>query len=340
MLRDAIDKVSNGRDLDREESRRAALAILEGRVPESVIGGLLVGLKTKGETEAEIAGFAQGLREMKVGISPATRTLVDTCGTGGDRSGTFNISTAAAIVAAGAGVTVAKHGNRGVSSGCGSADVLEALGVDIAMSPEAVEECIETVGLGFMFAPAFHPAMKAVMGARRDLGVPTIFNILGPLANPANARAQVIGVNRADLVPVVGRVIGLLGCDRAFVLHGLDGLDEFTLCGRTRVFELDGGSARQYELEPPDIRCRPADSGALRGGNADFNASIIRRVLGGQEGPALEVTVANAAFAIVAGGAADSLDEGVAAARRAVASGDAAGVLKRLERFGGRRGGR
>jgi anthranilate phosphoribosyltransferase len=338
MLRETIDKVARGEDLDRDEARRAALEMLGGGVSDSVIAGLLVGLKTKGETEDEIAGFAQGMREVKVGIRPARSRLVDTCGTGGDRSGTFNISTAAAIIAAAYGVPIAKHGNRSVSSRCGSADVLEALGVNMELSPEGVRECIEVVGIGFMFAPAFHPSMKVVMGARRDLGIPTIFNILGPLTNPAGARAQVLGVNRLDLVGVIGRVLRSLDCDRAFVLHGMDGLDEFTLTGETAVCEIDGPSSREYVLSPGDIGCSEARPGDLVGGSAATNASLIRGVLSGEEGPALEVCIANAAFAIVAGGRAESLEEGVADARRAVASGEAARVLERLVSYSRRAG--
>jgi anthranilate phosphoribosyltransferase len=333
MLRDTIDKVTRGEDLAREEARQAVLAMLGGDVPDSVIGGLLVGLKTKGETEAEITGFAQGMREVKLGIEPEAGTLVDTCGTGGDGSGTFNISTAAAIIAAAAGVPVAKHGNRSVSSRCGSADVLEALGVDIEMGPAAVVECIETIGLGFMFAPAFHPAMKRVMGVRRDLGVPTIFNILGPLTNPAGARAQVLGVNRAELVGLMGHVLCALGCERAFVLYGTEGLDEFSPSSETLVCEINSGLMSEYELEPEDLglaRSRRAD---LAGGDAEYNAAIIRRVLAGDRGAALDVCVANAAFAIVAGGRAESLTRGLEVAREAVETGEAARLLDRLVSF-------
>lgn len=333
MLHEAIDKVCRGEDLDHDEARQAALAMFNGDVPDSVIGGLLVGLRAKGETTSEIAGFARGMREMKVEVSPNASRLVDTCGTGGDRRGTFNISTAAALVAAGAGVPVAKHGNRGISSRCGSADVLEALGVDIDMGPARVRECIDTVGIGFMFAPSFHPAMKSVMGARRELGVPTIFNILGPLTNPAGARAQVIGVSRPELARVMADVLSQLGCDRAFVLHGLDGLDEFTLCDETRVVEVEGSSVTETVLGPRSIGCDGADPADLQGGGPEENASIIRRVLSGEQGPALEVTVANAAFAIVAGGRADSISGGVCMAREAIDSGAAATLLERLVAF-------
>ena len=333
VLKEALEKLASGRHLEREEARRAALDILSGEVPESLIGGLLVALKCNGETAEEIAGFAQGMREVKVAISPRAGMLVDTCGTGGDGKGTFNISTAAGIIAAACGVPVAKHGNRGVSSGCGSADVFEALGVDIQMAPERVSECIERVGMGFMFAPGFHPATKRVMGARKALGVPTIFNILGPLTNPAGARAQVVGVNRRELVGLMGRVLVELGCERGFVLHGTDGMDEFTLSARTLVCEVDSGSVSEYELAPEDLGLSRCAASELTGGSAGENAAIVREVLAGRGGPRLDVCVANAGFAVLAGGEAGSLQDGVRAARLAVETGGAARVLDRLVEF-------
>ncbi|PKQ28695.1 MAG: anthranilate phosphoribosyltransferase [Candidatus Anoxymicrobium japonicum] len=335
-MSEAIEKIARGDGLDREEARRAAHVILSEDVPESVIGGLLIGLKTKGETEEEIAGFAQGMREVGVRIAPSVSTLVDTCGTGGDRSGTFNISTAAAIITAAAGVPVAKHGNRGVSSKCGSADVLEALGVNIEIGPESVCRCIEEVGIGFMFAPAFHPAMRRVMPARRALGVATIFNILGPLTNPAGAHAQVLGVSRSELAPLIGRVLCSLDCERAFVVHGMDGLDEFSLSTETEVCEVAGGSMIEYVMTPEDLGLSRVDKESLKGGDARMNASIIRSVLSGEKGPALEICLANAAFAILAGGVVQSAADGVAAARAAVDSGKAADTLDRLVSFGGK----
>lgn len=326
-------KILSGRNLERGEARLAVLEMLSGEVPESLIGGVLVALKMKGETGEEIAGFAEGMREAGVKISPRARTLVDTCGTGGDGKGTFNISTAAGLIAAACGVHVAKHGNRGVSSGCGSADVLEALGVNVEMEPAGVALCIERVGIGFMFAPGFHPSMRRVMGARKALGVPTIFNILGPLANPAGAGAQVLGVNRSNLVGLVGRALADLGCRKGYVLHGRDGLDEFTLTSETYVCEVECGSVREYELTPEDAglpRCEMTD---LAGGDARENAAIIRELLAGRQGPRLDVCLANAGFAVLAGGAAGSLEEGVETARRAVASGGAARVLEELVEF-------
>lgn len=333
MLSDAIDKLAAGGHLDRDEARRAAETILGSEVPDAAIAGLLVALKCRGETVEEIAGFSEGMRSACLSISPDVGTLVDTCGTGGDGRGTFNISTTAGIIAAACGVSVAKHGNRGISSRCGSADVLEALGVDIAMEPEEVRRCIEEVGIGFMFAPAFHPAMKRVMDARKALGVPTIFNILGPLGNPAGARRQVLGVNRRELLDLMGGVLRELGCEKAFVLHGADGMDEFTLTDETMVCEVGGGSVREYALAPEDLglpRCTLED---LAGGDAVEGAGIVRDVLAGNGGPRLDISIANASFALVAGGASGSLAEGVEAARRAVESGEAALVLERLVEF-------
>ncbi len=340
MLRQSLEKVLTGQHLDREEARRTVLAMLSGEAHDSVIGALLAALKLNGETAGEITGFAEGMRAAKVGISPRVSPLVDTCGTGGDGKGTFNISTTSAIIAAASGVCVAKHGNRGVSSGCGSADVLEALGVNIEMTPAAVERCIEEVGLGFMFAPAFHPAMKLVMPARKALGLPTIFNVLGPLTNPAGAGAQVVGVNRPELVMTVGEVLRDLGCEHGFVLHGRDGMDEFTVTTSTSVCEVRAGRLMLYELAPEDLSLERCGVGALSGGTAIENARITREVLAGAPGGRLDVCLANAAFALVAGGACASLAEAVSTARRAVESGRAVSLLKRLIDFGQRGGNR
>ena len=330
VIRSAIDKLACGGHLSRSEAHEAALAILEGEVPDALIAGLLVGLKAGGETAEEVAGFVEAMREVRVSISPRAEMLVDTCGTGGDRKGTFNISTTSGLIAAAAGASVAKHGNRGVSSGCGSADVLEALGVDIAMAPDAVSACIEQVGIGFMFAPGFHPAMRRVMGTRKALGTPTIFNILGPLTNPAGARAQVLGVNRPELVPLVAEVLSELGTGHAFVLHGDDGMDEFTLAAETMVCEVAGGGFKSYVLEPEDLGLRRCDPGAMAGGSPGENAETLRLVLGGTEGPRLDVCLANAGFALAAAGVASSVREGVGLARDAVGAGEATRVLESL----------
>jgi anthranilate phosphoribosyltransferase len=299
-------------------------------VSDSLIAGLLIGLKTNGETADEIAGFASAMREVRISICPRSDTLVDTCGTGGDRKGTFNISTTSAFIAAAAGASVAKHGNRGVSSSCGSADVLEALGVDIEMPPATVSNCIDSVGLGFMFAPGFHPAMKRVMGVRKALGVPTIFNILGPLTNPAGASSQVLGVNSPGLVARMAAVLSGLGTTRAFVLHGLDGMDEFTLTDETMVCEVSGGTLREYILGPEDLGLDRCGRYRLSGGDPLENADILRRVLGGDTGPRLDVCLANAGFALAAAGVARTVVDGVALARKAVEAGAATEVLEDL----------
>jgi anthranilate phosphoribosyltransferase len=333
LITETITKLTEGRNLGRDEARRTVTEILGGDVSDAAISGLLIALKMKGETCEEITGFAEGMRQLAVPVRPGPVDLVDTCGTGGDRKGTFNISTAAGFIAAASGVTVAKHGNRSVSSRCGSADVLEEMGVDISMGPEMVRECIDTVGIAFLFAPTFHPAMRRVVEARKSLGVPTVFNVLGPLANPAGARAQVLGVSRSELAPLVGEALIGLGTDRAFVVHGSDGMDEFTLAGETDVCEVAGGRFSRYTVAPEDLglaRCRPGD---LEGGDAKLNASIVRDVLRGAEGPRLDISVANAAFAVVAGGKAASLEDGVRLAREAVESGEAARRLQEMVEF-------
>ena len=328
MLRATLEKITGGQQITRTEARRTAKAILAGEVPDCAIAGLLVALKMKGESAEEIAGFADGMRDMQVSIRPQAEPLVDTCGTGGDGKGTFNISTVAAIIASACGVAVAKHGNRCVSSSCGSADVIEYLGVDINMEPEMVKSCIEQVGIGFLFAPTFHPAMKRVMEARKALGVPTIFNILGPITNPAGAGARVLGVSREELLPLIGEVLCELEIERAFVLHGRDGMDEFSLVAETMVCEVQNGKASSYVISPEDIGLRRCEPGELLGGDARRNALIFKEVLSGREGPRLDISVANAAFAVQAGGIADSLAEGVRMARHAVESGEA---MRRLE---------
>lgn len=329
----ALRTVTSGSEMSREEARAAVRAMLENEVGDSLVAGLLVALKMKGESAGEIAGFAEGMRDVQVSIRPRVGLLVDTCGTGGDRTGTFNISTAAAIIASAAGVSIAKHGNRSVSSRCGSADVLDELGVDIAMDPEKVCSCIESLGIGFLFAPNFHPAMKRVVEPRRSLGLPTIFNVVGPLTNPAGARAQVIGVNRADLVETLGEVLSELGSDHVFVLHGMDGMDEFTLTAETLVCEIREGRRRTKLLAPEDLGLARFRSLEFLGGDATQNASIIHEVLSGAGGPKADICVANAAFAIVVAGRAVDLKEGVRLARDAIESGAARRKLDALVEF-------
>lgn len=333
MIKEALKTLSEGRDLSREEAARVVKGLLGGDVGDAAIAGLLVALKMKGETPDEIAGFASGLRDMAVKLDPGVEFMVDTCGTGGDGKSTFNISTASAFITAGAGAAVAKHGNRAASSNCGSADVLEELGVNISMKPEEACNCLEEAGIAFLFAQLYHPAMKNVMGARRELGIPTIFNLVGPLANPAGADCQVMGVNREGLVEVMGDVLGRLGARKAYVLHGADGMDEFTLTADTLVCELIDGETNSYSMSPGDLGLGNCTADDLLGGDPKKNASIIIDVLSNKPGPALDISLANAAFAVSASGIADTPVEGMDVAREAVESGRAMGKLEELKKI-------
>jgi len=305
--------------------------ILSGRAGEASIVALLSALRTKGETIEELVGFARAMRRHATPIfddSSRTETLlVDTCGTGGDASGTFNISTTAAFVAAGAGVRVAKHGNRSISSKCGSADVLEALGISLDVTPERVGAAINEIGIGFLFAPALHTAMRHAMSARRRLGR-TAFNLLGPLTNPAGARAQIAGVFSADVVEKVASVLAELGVERAFIVHGAGGLDEISLAGETKVGEVRGGTVRVYEITPEDFALGRAPISAISGGDAAHNAALIRAILRGEPGPRRDIVIANAAAALVAAGRAADFLEG---ARIAAESIDSGAALKKLD---------
>ncbi|MBI5467494.1 MAG: anthranilate phosphoribosyltransferase, partial [Deltaproteobacteria bacterium] len=297
------------------------------------IGSFITALRMKGETVAEITGAARVMREKATRIEAPGDNVVDTCGTGGDESMTFNISTAAAFVASGAGVTVAKHGNRSVSSKCGSADVLKSLGVNIEAEVSRVEECIREAGIGFLFAPLLHGAMKYAAPVRRELGIRSIFNILGPLTNPAGAKRQLLGVYDPALTDILAMVLFNLGSVHAFIVRGEDGLDEITLTGETRVTELKDGSVRTYHIKPEDFgfeRCSPAD---LKGGDPEVNAGIILGVLGGGKGPARDIVLLNSAAAIVAGGKAGRIEEGIALAHGSIDSGEALGKLEKLKRI-------
>ena len=318
--------------------------VLTGKCTDSQIAGLLVALHMKGETVEEIVGFAEAIRaaaaplpiqqNSTVDVSDTERdALVDTCGTGGDASGTFNISTATAFVAAGAGVRVAKHGNRSLTSKCGSADVMEALGVNISLSPERLAACLKEVGMAFLFAPAMHSAMKFVQPARRELKLRTVFNLLGPLTNPAHASAQVVGVYSADLVDKLAEALSMLGLRRALVVHGLDGLDEITITGPTRIAEVREGNIRTYEVTPEEFGMKRAPIDAISGGDATANAVIIRAVLGGEKSPRRDVVLLNAAAALVAAGRADHLVDGLTWAAKSVDSGAAQSKLDTLVRF-------
>ena len=328
-MKEYIERVTEGEDLTRAEAREAATAVFEGAT-EAQIGALLTALRAKGETETEIAGFAQGMRDAARTIDPDRETLVDTCGTGGDDYDTINVSTTSAIVVAGAGVPVAKHGNYSVSSSSGSADVLEEVGVTVDAEPQSVESHIEREGIGFMLAPVFHPAMKAVIGPRKELGMRTIFNVLGPLTNPADADAQVVGVYDPDLVPVLARALGQMEVDRAMVVHG-SGLDEIAIHDETTVAEVDGGDISEYTLTPADLGLEQAPISAVAGGQPGDNAADMRAIVeGAADGPKREIILANAGAAIYVAGEADSLAEGVDVARRAIDSGAAAAKLEDL----------
>ena len=329
-MQEAIAKVIDGDDLRRDEMTDVMNQIMSGGATDAQIGAFLIALRMKGESVDEIAGAAAVMREKATPIATKHDVLVDTCGTGGDHSGTFNISTTAALVAAGAGLCVAKHGNRAATSQSGSADVLMALGVNIEASPETVSRCLDEVGIGFLFAPALHGAMKYAIGPRREIGVRTIFNALGPLTNPAGAKRQVIGVYSAALTETLAGVLASLGAERAYVVHGSDGLDEMTLTGPTKVSELKDGSVSTYRVSPGDFGLGEARADALKGGDADSNAAITLSVLKGAEGPARDIALLNAAAAIVAGDKARDLREGILIAAEAIDSGRALAKLEAL----------
>ena len=330
------DKAAAGTHLTRHEAETAMEEILSGSAGEDSIVALLSALRTKGETVEELVGFARAMRRHATPIfSDASRTdklLVDTCGTGGDVSGTFNISTTAAFVAAGAGAHVAKHGNRSISSKCGSADVLEALGISLDVTPERVGAAINEIGIGFLFAPALHKAMRHAMPARRRLGR-TAFNLLGPLTNPAGARAQIAGVFSGDVVEKVASVLAELGVERAFVVHGAGGLDEISLAGETKVGEVRGGMVRVYEVTPEDFGLNRAPISAISGGDAALNAEILRAILAGESGPRRDIVIANASAALVAAGRALDFLEGARLAAESIDSGAARKKLDALVAF-------
>jgi anthranilate phosphoribosyltransferase len=338
MFHKALECLMRGEDLSRAEADAAMEVILSGGASDAQIAALLTALRMKGETVEELVGFAQAMRRraspvFSAGDCRAGGALVDTCGTGGDASGTFNVSTAAAFIVAGAGARVAKHGNRSFSSKCGSADVLEALGVRLDVPPERVGEAIERIGIGFLFAPALHSSMKHAMRARSELRMRTVFNLLGPLTNPAGASAQVLGVFDARYTELLARALAELGASRAFVVHGAGGLDEISLCGETQVAELRDGNVASYSVVPEDFGLRRAPLEDLAGGDARTNARIIRRVLKGELGPRRDIALANAAAALVAAGAAMDWIGGVQQATRAIDSGRALEKLEALARF-------
>jgi len=350
MILDALHRIANHtQSLDRAEAREVMSEVLGGNCSDAQIAALLIALRMKGETVEEIVGFAEAIRAAAAPLpirgtdaiavsgtgrdALAEESLVDTSGTGGDASGTFNISTATALVTAGAGVRVAKHGNRSISSKCGSADVVEALGINIQLAPERAAQCLREVGICFLYAPNLHPAMKQVQGVRRDLRMRTMFNLLGPLTNPAHANGQVVGVYSLDLVEKLAEALSMLGLHRALVVHGLDGLDEITITGTTRVAEAREGSVRTYEVEPEEFGMTRAALREIAGGDATENAAIIRAVLGGEKSPRRDVVLLNAAAALVAAGKSDRIGEAVPLAAKSIDSGAAAAKLAALASF-------
>ncbi len=333
MIREYIAKLADGQSLTREEAHTALVEIMGGEATAAQISAFITALRIRGETPDVIAGCAQAMREYFTAINPHADVVVDTCGTGGDGASTFNISTAAAFVTAGAGVAVAKHGNRSVSSKCGSADVLAELGVDITIPPEVTSECLKTLGIAFLFAPTLHPAMKHAIGPRREIGIRTIFNILGPLSNPAGARHGVLGVYSKALVPILAEAAAALGAERLFVVHGSDGLDEITLTGPTHVAEVNRGNVQTYDIRPEDTGfppCRPED---LSGGDPKRNADLLKSILSGEQGPRRDIVLLNAAAAIVAGGRAADFKAGIARAAESIDSGSAQEKLDTLIAF-------
>ncbi len=332
MIKEAIATLVTGESLSMDQAEAAMTEIMNGEVTPAQFGAFVTALRVKGETSEEIAGMAKVMRTKAIQVH-VDGPVVDTCGTGGDSSSTFNISTAAAFVVAGAGLKVAKHGNRAASSRCGSADVLEALGVKIEMSAGQVQRCLSEVGIGFIFAPSFHPAMKYAGPPRREIGIRTVFNILGPLTNPAGAKAQVLGVADAVLMEKMAEVLRTLGCQHALVVHGDDGLDEITISGKTQICELEGSRIRRYVISPEDLGFSRDSLDNIKGSTPADNAVLVRRILAGTPGPQREVVLMNAAAAIMAGGRAKTLQEGARSAAEAIDSGSALAKLDYLIRF-------
>jgi len=333
MIKEVIKKVVEKKDLDRKEMMVCMDEIMSGQATPAQIGSFITALRLKGETIEEITGAAMVMREKATRIEVDGVRLVDTCGTGGSGKDVFNVSTASAFVVSGAGLKVAKHGNRGVSSLCGSADVIKALGVNIDVKPAKVKECIEKVGIGFLFAPLFHGAMKHAIGPRREIGIRTIFNILGPLTNPAGADCQVLGVYRQELTELLANALKNMGTKKAFVVHGRDGLDEITITDRTRVSELNNDRVRTYNVRPQDFGVKTAKLADIKGGSVGDNVNIINEILAGRKGPKQDIVLVNASAALVAGGLAPNFKRGVEIARVSIESGKAKEKLDQLVKF-------
>jgi len=332
MIREAIGTLVSGQSLTMKEAASVMEEIMQGEVTPAQFGAFVTALRLKGETVDEIAGLASIMRAKAIRVS-VTEPVIDVVGTGGDSFNTFNISTAAALVVAGAGLKVAKHGNRAMSSQCGSADVLEALGVRIDLNAEQVQRCLDEVGIGFMFAPVFHPAMKYASAPRREIGIRTVFNILGPLTNPAGAQSQVVGVADGILAEKLALVLQRLGCQRALVIHGEDGLDEITISGKTRVCEIKDGNINSYSISPEDFGLSRASLDSLEGGTVEDNVGTLRKVLAGASGHQRDVVLMNAAAALLAGDKVETLKEGAALAGEVIDSGEALAKLEKLVEF-------
>lgn len=333
MIKETIAQVVAGQDLNEEQAKKAMAMIMEGQATPAQIAAFLTALRLKGETVEEITGFARVMRQKATAVSSSHSLMVDTCGTGGDGANTFNISTAAAFVLAGAGIPVAKHGNRSVSSRCGSADVLETLGVKVDLTAVQVTRCLNEVGIGFLFAPLFHEAMKYAAGPRREIGIRTVFNILGPLTNPANATAQIMGVYDLKMVTKLARVLSRLGVKSAFVFHGAGGLDEISLTGPSFVAEVNEREIKEYYLYPEKYGFPTASLKDLAGGSPEENAMIILEILNGKKGVKRDVVLINAALGIIAAEKADKIEDGLIKAKESIDSGAALAKLKQLITF-------
>jgi anthranilate phosphoribosyltransferase len=340
-ITEGIKRVVEGRHLSRSEAESLMNEIMTGKATDAQIASFLTGLRMKCETVDELIGFAKVIRAKASWVRPQARVgasfsgtdremLVDTCGTGGDATGTFNISTATAFVVAGAGIRVAKHGNRSVSSFCGSADVVEALGIRLDLTPDAVSQCIDQAGIGFLYAPLLHEAMRYVVLARREMKIRTVFNLLGPICNPAQASAQVLGVYNEDLTEIMAQVLCELGTERAFVVHGSDGLDEITITGESKISEVRDGEVRTYYVTPEDFGIARAPISSIQGGDAKQNAEIIRGILSNCGGAKQDVVLLNAAAGLAVGGKAASLHDGIQLARDSIQSGKASACLQKL----------
>jgi anthranilate phosphoribosyltransferase len=330
MFSALIEKLQRRQDLTVEEASAAMTEIMEGRAQPAHIAGLLIALTMKGERPSEVVGLARVMRAKATPLSQPPGDVFDTCGTGGDRAHTFNVSTVAALVVAACGVRVAKHGNRSVSSRCGSADLFEALGVNIAAAPPVVERCLRDAGIAFFFAPTFHPSMRHAGPTRKELGVRTAFNLLGPLTNPAGAARQLVGVPRPELTELVARSLGMLGSTRAWVVHGADGLDEISTTGYTKVSEYRDGAVNTFYLHPGDVGLAKTAPETLRGGDAAENARVANAILNGETGPARDIVLLNAGASLLIAGAVSTVAEGIARAAVVLDNGDARAVLERL----------